>query len=83
MYSTRCTNCRQIVNLNNEEVRLAIAEAEEKKEKLFVTHCPKCRRVVKIQVKDLKRTLPLPAHEVETPAEENTSSGETEEASSS
>lgn len=77
MYSTRCTNCRQLVNLNSEEVRLALAEAEEKKEKLFVTHCPKCRRVVKIQVKDLKRTLPLPAPEPVEPEhspEENPSS---------
>jgi len=81
MYSTRCTNCRQLVNLNNEEVRLALAEAEEKKEKVFVTHCPKCRRVVKIQVKDLKRTLPLPAPQpAEHGAEESESS---EEASSS
>lgn len=61
MYSTRCTYCRQLINLKTEEVRAAIEEATAKKEKIYVIHCPKCRKLVKIQVKQLKLKLPMEA----------------------
>ncbi len=81
MYSTRCTYCRQLINLKTEEVRAAVEEATAKKEKIYVMHCPKCRKLVKIQVKHLKLKLPVetaaPSIEVqeeqpepETPASE-------------
>lgn len=79
MYSTRCTYCRQLINLKTEEVRAAVEEATAKKEKIYVIHCPKCRKLVKIQVKQLKLKLPMEApapvsEEQEQP--EETPSGE-------
>jgi hypothetical protein len=58
MFSTRCTHCRQLINLKTEEVRAAVAESEEKHEKIYVMHCPKCRKLVKLQVKQLKLKIP-------------------------
>jgi hypothetical protein len=58
MFSTKCGSCRQLINLSTEEVRAAIAEAEGKHEKIYVMNCPKCRKVVKIQVSQLKLKLP-------------------------
>ncbi len=78
MYSTRCTYCRQLINLKTEEVRAAVEEATAKKEKIYVMHCPKCRKLVKIQVKHLKLKLPqeiaAPAAEEEQPEPETPAS---------
>ncbi len=65
MFSTRCTHCRQLINLKTEEVRAAVAESEAKHEKIYVMHCPKCRKLVKLQVKQLK--LKIPAEVAATP----------------
>ena len=73
MFSTRCTFCRQLINLKTEEVREAVEEAEAKHEALYVMHCPKCRKLVKIQVRQLKLKLPRPVADLpteETPTDE-------------
>ena len=58
MFSTQCSSCRQLINMKTEEVRAAIAEAESKGLTHYAMPCPKCRKPVKIQVKELKRKLP-------------------------
>lgn len=63
MYSTRCSNCRQPINLKPEEVQAMIADAEAKNHVFYSMPCPKCRRPIKIQVRDLKRSLPQPTPE--------------------
>jgi uncharacterized protein with PIN domain len=59
MFSTRCQSCRQLINLKTEEVRTAVTEAEAKKEKIYTMHCPKCGKLVKVQIKEMKRKLPV------------------------
>ncbi|HVO43195.1 MAG TPA: hypothetical protein VMT34_11255 [Aggregatilineales bacterium] len=59
MFSTRCTSCQQLINLKTEEVRQAVEETEAKHEKFYGMPCPKCKKLVKISVKELKRKLPL------------------------
>jgi hypothetical protein len=39
-------------------VAAAVAQAEAENAKHYVEHCPKCRKVLKIQVSELKRRLP-------------------------
>lgn len=65
MFSTKCTYCRTLINLKNEELRAAIDQTEAEHQSHYSLHCPKCGRVNKIQVKELKRHLPPEA----TPAE--------------
>jgi hypothetical protein len=70
MFSTRCGSCRQLINMKAEEVRQAVEQTEASGEKIYVLHCPKCRKVVKIQVSQLKRGLPrgVAAENTEAPA---------------
>lgn len=67
MYSTRCTNCRQLINLKTDELREAIEQAEANRSKIYTMNCPKCRKQVKLQVSQLKLKLPRP---VELPTQQ-------------
>ena len=78
MYSMRCTYCHQLINLKTEEVRDAIAQAEAAHDTLYTMHCPNCRRVLKIQVKDLKRKLPMQIT-LPTPGEKHEEQAQPEE----
>lgn len=75
MFSTRCTSCHQLISLKIEEIQAAIAEAEAANHAFYSLPCPKCRKPVKIQVKELKHKLPHPPVEmpVETPTTDETS----------
>jgi hypothetical protein len=72
MFSTRCNNCHQLINLKTEELKDAIDYAEAQGEKIYAMKCPHCRKPIKLQVAQLKlkmpRTLPesLQPHEQET-----------------
>lgn len=73
MYSTKCPNCHQLINLKTEEVREAVKQTEAAKQKHYEMHCPKCRKPIKIQLQQLKRKLPVepapePPKSEETPA---------------
>ncbi len=63
MYSTKCTNCKQIITLKGDEIKAAVDEAEAAKRNFYEMKCPKCRRPVRIQVKMLKLKLPRPVPE--------------------
>lgn len=54
----RCQYCQQVINLTLADAAAGIANAAEAKSKHHVLNCPRCRRVVKIPVKQLKRSLP-------------------------
>lgn len=58
MFSTRCSYCRQLINLKPDEIRAAIAETEAARNKTYQLECPKCRRPMKIPLKTLKLKLP-------------------------
>ena len=60
-FSIRCNYCRQLINLKTEQVREAVQEVEAKHETFYDLHCPKCRRLVKIPLRDLKKKLPVEA----------------------
>lgn len=58
MFSTRCANCKQMIQLKNEELMAAIAETETAGHTVYQMPCPKCRRPVKIPLKTLKLKVP-------------------------
>jgi hypothetical protein len=61
MYSTRCTNCNQLITLRTEDMLFMIQESEAQNRTTYQLNCPKCRRPVKIQLKVLKMKVPRPA----------------------
>ncbi len=58
MFSTKCTYCRSLISLKNEDLETAVTQAEAEHQTLYSVHCPKCQRINKIQIKELKRRLP-------------------------
>jgi hypothetical protein len=60
MYSIKCPHrgCNNLITMKTEEIREAVAQAESAKQSHYEMHCPKCRKPIKIQVKELKRKLP-------------------------
>jgi len=53
-----CQWCGHRYTMKREAVSEAVAQAEAEKAKHHIEHCPKCRKVLKIQVTELKRRLP-------------------------
>jgi hypothetical protein len=70
MFSTRCNNCHQLINLKTEELKEAIDHAESQGEKIYAMHCPKCRKLVKLQVSQLKLKMPRSLPDSMQPHEE-------------
>lgn len=58
MFSIRCGNCKQLINMKPDEMRTAIAETEAAGNVSYQMPCPKCRRPVRIPLKQLKLKLP-------------------------
>lgn len=58
MFSTKCASCRQIAILKPDEVQAAIAETEAAKHAFYSLACPRCRKAIKVPLKDLKASLP-------------------------
>lgn len=56
--NVRCPFCRTSFNLSREFVAQAVAEADEKKQKHYGVECIKCRKVIKVSVKQMKRFVP-------------------------
>ena len=51
----RCQRCNYMFTLAREAVAAALEEVKETRTKHYNVECPKCRRQVKIPVKDLQR----------------------------
>lgn len=60
MYATKCSNCGQLINLKNEELIAAIAEVEASGNTSYHMACPKCRRPIKMSLKQMKLKVPRP-----------------------
>jgi hypothetical protein len=58
MMQVRCQRCGWTFTLSRDAIGLAVAEAESTGADYYQENCPKCRHVVKIQVKELRRRLP-------------------------
>lgn len=69
----RCSYCNQSFNLNREFVVQAIAEAEDKDQKYYGVECINCRKLIKVPLDQMRRSVPDYAEDVADAAE---SSGE-------
>jgi phage terminase large subunit GpA-like protein len=78
MYSVRCSSCGQLVSLKNDEMRSMVDEAEAQNLAHYNMPCPKCRRPVKIQVKELQNRLKLSAGSLPPTAAERKEKGDGE-----
>ncbi len=58
MMQVRCQRCGWVFTMSRDAIGIALAEAEASHAEHYQEHCPKCRNVVKIQVKELRRRLP-------------------------
>ena len=58
MMRVRCPYCSWMVLLRHNAMAAGIAQAEANKTTVHVEHCPKCRRTIKVSVKQMKRQLP-------------------------
>ena len=56
--NVRCPFRRTSFNLSREFVIQAVAEADEKKQKYHGVECIKCRKVIKVSVKQMRRFVP-------------------------
>ena len=54
----RCQRCGYMFTLSREAVTAALEEVKESQAKHYNVECPKCRRLVKIPVKNLRRGQP-------------------------
>jgi len=63
--NVRCTYCRNSFNLSRDFVGPAVAEADEKRQKHVNVECIKCRKMIKVPVKQMRRFIPRPATDEE------------------
>jgi uncharacterized protein with PIN domain len=61
--NVRCPFCRTSFNLSREFVAQAVVEADEKKQKHVGVECIKCRKVIKVSVKQMRRFVPREVEE--------------------
>ena len=54
----RCQRCSFMFTLSRETVTAALEEVKESNAKHYNVECPKCRRQVKMSVRDLQRGQP-------------------------
>jgi phage FluMu protein Com len=58
MMQVRCQRCGWVFTLNRDAIGMGVAEAEAAQADYYQEPCPRCRNVVKIQVKEMRRRLP-------------------------
>lgn len=51
----RCQRCGYMFTLSRQAVTAALEEAEQTQTKHYNVDCPKCRRQIKVPVKDMQR----------------------------
>ena len=59
----RCQRCGYMLTLSREAIATALDEAEQTQAKHYNFDCPKCRRRIKVPVKNMRRLRPRPAAE--------------------
>ena len=69
--NVHCQFCRNSFNLGRDYIGEAVAEADEKRQKYHAVECPKCRKMLKVPIKQMRRFAPKPAADSsEEPASE-------------
>jgi len=58
MMQVRCQRCGWVFTLSRDAIGFAVAEAQASQAEHYQEPCPKCRNVIKIQVKELRKRLP-------------------------
>ncbi len=58
MLQVKCFKCGWPIILNDDFLRTAVEEADANHATHYNVTCPKCRRVNKVSVKQMKRALP-------------------------
>ena len=58
MMQVRCQRCGWVFTLSRDAIGFAVAEAQASQAEYYQEPCPKCRNVIKIQVKELRKRLP-------------------------
>ena len=56
--NVRCSYCSNSFNLSRDFVTQAVAEAVEKRQKHVGVECIKCRKMIKVPTKQMKRFVP-------------------------
>ncbi|PID85559.1 MAG: hypothetical protein CSA11_00645 [Chloroflexi bacterium] len=59
--NVHCQFCRHSFNVGRDFMSQAVAEADEKRQKYCALECPKCRKINKVSVKQMRRFVPKPA----------------------
>lgn len=63
MMNVRCNYCNHSFTLTREYVAQAVAEAEEKGQKYQTVECINCRKLIKVPLAQMRRSLPPEARE--------------------
>lgn len=66
--NTRCHYCGWSFSLSRDALEAAVSVALAANEKMHMEHCPRCRRVIKLPVAQLRRALPANWSPAEAPA---------------
>lgn len=61
--NVRCNYCNHSFTLTREYVAQAVAEAEEKDQKYQTVECINCRKLIKVPLVQMRRSLPPEARE--------------------
>jgi DNA-directed RNA polymerase subunit RPC12/RpoP len=69
--NVRCPYCRTSFNLSRDFVVQAVAEAKEKKQKYHGVECIKCRKLIKVSIKEMQRHIPRQTEPESEEAEAN------------
>lgn len=65
-----CSFCRHSFNLGRDYIVQAVADAEENNHKYHGLECPKCRKLIKVSLKEMRRYVPKNVPEQEPESEE-------------
>ena len=78
--NVRCFYCGWNFNLTPAEIATAGAEADASRATTYMVHCPKCRRAIKVPVKQMRRFVPRGGIAQPAPASGSESAPPAEEA---
>ena len=56
--NVRCSYCRNSFNLSRDYIAHAVAVADENRQKHVTVECIKCRKMIKVPVKQMRRFVP-------------------------
>lgn len=59
--NVHCSYCRHSFNLGRDYLEQAVAEATAARQKYHAMECPKCRKTIKVSLKQMARYVPKPA----------------------